>query len=73
VGSWRDKKFSSKKIGMVICSVCDGYARIGYPDNVKVSQYSGGYGFIMKEGKLWGRRTTQFEKPFQPGSSVMEE
>ena len=41
-----DKKFNPEKFGMMVCPVCDGYGRIGYPDDVKVCQNCGGFGFI---------------------------
>ena len=44
------RKFSLRKYGMMVCSVCKGYGRILYPDDVKVCQNCGGFGFIRKEG-----------------------
>ena len=60
-----DKKFSPEKIGMMFCSVCDGYGRIGYPDDVKVCQCCGAFGFIRREGKLWVKKANQFENRFR--------
>jgi len=46
-----DKKFNPEKFGMMICPLCDGYGRIRFPDDVKVCQNCGGFGFIREEGK----------------------
>jgi len=35
---------------MMVCSVCKGYGRIRYPDDVKVCQNCGGFGFVRKDG-----------------------
>jgi len=44
------KEFDPEKCGMMVCPVCKGYGRILYPDDVKVCQNCGGFGFIRKEG-----------------------
>jgi len=41
-----DKKFNPEKYGMMVCPVCDRYSRIHCPDDAKVCQNCGGFGFI---------------------------
>ncbi|HYA94124.1 MAG TPA: hypothetical protein VEK32_21755 [Thermodesulfobacteriota bacterium] len=51
-----DKKFDPEKYRMMVYSVCDRYGRVGYPDDIKVSQNCGGFGFIRKEEKSFDRK-----------------
>jgi len=46
-----DRKFSPEKYGMMVCPVCNGYGRIWSPDEVRVCQNCGGFGFIREEAK----------------------
>ena len=43
------EEFDPEKCGMMVCPVCKGYGRIPYPDDVRVCQNCGGFGFIRKE------------------------
>jgi hypothetical protein len=63
-----DKKFGPEKYGLMICPACEEYGRICYPDDTKVCQNCGGFGFIRKDGKLLVKKTNQFETPLQAES-----
>jgi DnaJ-class molecular chaperone len=54
-----NKKFNPEKYGMMVWPVCAGHGRIRNPDDVKVCQNCGGFGFIRKEGKTFGRKDRQ--------------
>jgi hypothetical protein len=68
-----DKKSSLPKYGMMVCSVCDGYGRIRSPDDVRVRQDCGGFGFIRKEEKTFDQTAIEFQQPLQAGSRVVKE
>jgi len=68
-----DKKLNPEKYGMMVCPLCDGYGRIRFPDDVKVWQNCGGFGFIRKEGEILVKKANQFEQPLQAGSKVVKE
>jgi DnaJ-class molecular chaperone len=58
-----DRKFSPEKYGMMICPVCNGGGRIWSPDEVRVCQNCGGFGFIREEGKS----SDQEDEPIDSG------
>ena len=48
-----DKQFMPEKYGMTAWTICDGQGRIYSPDDVKVCQNCGGFGFIRKERETY--------------------
>ena len=49
-----EEKFTPEKYGMMFCPDCDGQGRICGPDDVKICQNCGGFGFVKK-----GKRNLQ--------------
>jgi DnaJ-class molecular chaperone len=48
-----EKKFAPEKYAMMACPVCNGQGWIFSPDDVKVCQNCGGFGFVRKESKTY--------------------
>lgn len=57
-----DETVDSEKFQMTTCPVCAGYGLICSPDDVKVCQSCGGFGFINKEGEVLIEKTNQSEQ-----------
>jgi hypothetical protein len=53
------EKFSKEKSGVMVCPAYNGYDRIRHPDDVKVCQKGGIFGFIKDDGKTFDQK----EKP----------
>ncbi len=51
-----DRKFNPKKFGMMACPLCDGCGHIHYPDDVRVCQNCGGFGFIREKIETLGEK-----------------
>jgi hypothetical protein len=68
-----EKKFNPEKYGMMVCSVCAGGGRIRNPDDVKICQNCGGFGFVRKEGRTSDQKGKPIPIPFQADSRVVEE
>jgi DnaJ-class molecular chaperone len=46
-------RLAPEKYGMMYCPDCDGQGRICSPDDVKVCQHCGGFGFVREERETY--------------------
>ena len=55
-----DRPSDPEKYQMMTCPVCDGYGLIRSPDDLKVCENYGGFGFIKKEGEVLIKKTDEY-------------